>query len=282
MMMGSGLMTPHDALELADHLFQHPSVGVQHAAFHVVETAQQADLAPAEQALYRRIIERRIFALADRVGWNPQAGETLDVQDLRGVLMSFAAMQPGGERFRTQARALGLKWLEKPELVDGSIAASSLRTTARFADAALYERLEAALATTTDRRDRVDLLGALSAVESPPLRDRALGLMLARRDGADVMSGRDILTFLEKALDDVHNRSDAFAYVRANWAAIDAKLPHEVEGRLMREMKGLCTARDRDAFKAFFGPRAPKIQGGPRSYAQALEAMDICVASLKR
>ena len=105
--------------------------------------------------------------------------------------------------------------------------------------------------------------------------------MLGKGEGGDAMNGRDILTFLEKGLDDRHNRSFAFANLRANWAAIDGKLPHEIEGRLMREMEGLCTAKDRDAFRDFFAERSKTIQGGPRSYAQSLETMDICVASMK-
>src|SRR5439155_5943185 len=105
------------------------------------------------------------------------------------------------------------------------------------------KRLEAALATTRDRRDRVDLLGALSAVRDPALREHTYGLMVAER--GDAMSGRDILTFLEKALDDRYNRSFAFDFVRAHWDVIDKRLPHEIEGRLMREMNELCTARDR-------------------------------------
>ena len=49
----------------------------------------------------------------------------------------------------------------------------------------------------------------------------------------------------------------------------------------MREMSGLCTAHDRDAFREFWSAKAEAVQGGPRSYAQALEAIDICVASMK-
>ena len=59
------------------------------------------------------------------------------------------------------------------------------------------------------------------------------------------------------------------------------KLPHETSALLMRDMKGLCTAADRDAFKDFFGERAKQFQGGPRTYEQTLEAIGICVASMK-
>jgi hypothetical protein len=247
----------------------------------VVDAAQDAELGAADAALFRRLVEKRLFPLADRLGWNVQPRETLEVQELRGVLLPFAAIQPGGERFRGPARQLGLEWLQRPERVEGSVAAPALRTAARFADRPLYERLEKSLATTRNRRDRVDLLGALASVREPGLRDRAYGLMLAKSAAGAPMDGRDMLTFLERGLQDRDNRSFAFDYVRAHWDGIDAKLPHEVEGRLMREMNELCTAADRDAFKAFFATKAAAIQGGPRSYAQALEAIQICVASMK-
>jgi len=282
LLMTSGLIAPGEALQLADALLGHASLGVKHAAVHILEAALDADLADAERETWRKAIEKRVFPLADQIGWSPRADESLDAEDLRGFLMPFAASQPGGERFRDGARKLGLAWLEKPDSVPGSIATTALHTTARFADATLYQRLEDALAKTSDRRDRVDLLGALSAVGQPALRERAYALALAQRGGADPMSGRDLLTFLEKGVEDRYSRTYAFAFVRSHWDAIAAKLPPESESRLMKEMDGLCTAADRDAFKAFFGPKAPQFEGGPRAYRQASEAMDICVASLKR
>jgi alanyl aminopeptidase len=281
LLMTSGLIAPAEALQLADALFGHASLAVKQAAVHILVAAQDADLSSADHAVWRAAIEKRMFPLADQVGWTPRENESLDAEDLRTFMMPFAASQAGGERFRASVRKLGVTWLEKPDSVPGSIATAALRTTGRFADAALYQRLEDALAKTSDRRDRVDLLGALSAVQEPTLRDRAYGLTLAQRGGADAMSGRDVMTFLEKGLDDWYNRAYAFAFLRSHWDAIAAKLPPESEWRLMREMDGLCTAADRDAFKAFFRPRAPHFEGGPRAYQQAAEAMDICVASLK-
>ena len=281
LLVKSGLLPMRDALRTADALFTHASLGAQHAAFHIVEAAQEADLRGDDAALFKRVVSERVLPLAGRLGWTPKDGETIEVQELRGVLLAFAAEQEGADRLRAEARELGLKWVADPNAVDGSIASSVLRTTARFADRATWKQLTAALAKTRDRRDRVDLLGALGAVRDPKLRDETLALLVAKGDGGDAMSGRDVLSFLEKAFDDRVNRGATFDFLRAHWNVLDKKLPHEIEGRLMKEMSDLCTARDRDAFKAFWKPKADAIMGGPRAYAQSLESIEICVASLR-
>ena len=282
LMMKSGLMPVGDALRTADALFAHASLGVQHAAYHVVEEAEDADLAGDDAALRSRLVAQRVIPLAERLGWLPRDGENLEVQEFREALMPFAVRQPEGERLRAPARKLAMQWLERPDSLPGSAVAAVLRAAASFADRPTFDALVAALPRVRDQRDRVDLLGALATVRDPALRDASFKLLLARGEGGDVMNGRDANTYLEKALDDYHNRSAAFDFVRAHWPALDAKLPHEIEGRLMREMNGLCTAHDRDAFRQFWSGKADAIQGGPRSYAQALEGISICVASMKR
>ena len=282
LMMRSGLVPARDALRTAEALFGHASLGVQHAAYHIVKEAEDADLAGDDAALRARLVSQRVVPLADRLGWLPREGEHLEVQDLREDLLPFAARQEAGEHLRPQARALALQWLERPDSLPGSAVRAVLQAGGAFADRATFDKLVAALPKVRDNRDRVDLLGALAVVRDPGLREESFKLMLARHDGADAMSGRDANTYLEKVLDDYDNRSAAFDFVRAQWPALDAKLPREIEGRLMREMNGLCTAHDRDAFRQFWSGKADSIQGGPRSYAQALEAIEICVASMKR
>jgi alanyl aminopeptidase len=49
-------------------------------------------------------------------------------------------------------------------------------------------------------------------------------------------------------------------------------------GMLVYPGTGQCEAALRDDVEAFFQERTRKLPGGPRSYAQAIEDMDLCIA----
>jgi hypothetical protein len=152
-----------------------------------------------------------------------------------------------------------------------------METTGRFADASTYERLAGALAATRESRERETLIDALALTRDPALRNRSFALALG--DDRVPIDGREALNLLEDALQDDANRGPAFSFIRANWEALQSRLPPESGAWLLRPMGDLCTPRERQEFVAFFEPRAKALRGGPRSYAQAAESIDICLAS---
>jgi hypothetical protein len=162
-----------------------------------------------------------------------------------------------------------LRWLDDRTAVSPTVL---LDTAARYADAALYGKLEAATLATANDTERNLLLNALGTVRDPALRARAFALALERLDASSTY------TLLHAALDDAFNRHAAFEFMQANHDALVAKMAANMLPRLLTPMGGLCTAADRDAFAAFYRNRAPSSIGGALRYAQTLETIGICVA----
>jgi hypothetical protein len=106
------------------------------------------------------------------------------------------------------------------------------------------------------------------------LRDKTLALTLEKD-----LSGRDARDLLEDALDDEFNRRAAFDFLRANYDALEAKLPEYTMARLMEPLGDLCTRDERELFFNFFKDHARKSPGGPRSFRQSLERIDLCIAA---
>jgi hypothetical protein len=187
---------------------------------------------------------------------------------------------PGGTRLRSDARALALRWLDDPAGIDASIIAPVLQTAGRFADTRLFERLQQALAVHHDKRERSEILGALAAVSAPALRERAYALALREEPGDAALDGRDAMTFFLKALEDKDSRSAAFAFARTHWVQLHYKWPADSEARLLYPMGELCSREERREFAGYFAQASQSMHGGDRAYAQALESIDICVATL--
>jgi hypothetical protein len=195
-------------------------------------------------------------------------------------VLPFAAKSESGGSLRRGAREEALRWLRHRPLVAATMVQPVLASTARFADPVTYDTLESLLVATADRRERSELLEALALVRDPVLRERALDLALRSEGAATVIDGRDAFFLVENAIDDDFNRGAAFAYIRAHYADLVAKVPEDTPAYfIIRLGRGLCTRDDREAFVAFFGERAQQLLGGPHAYDQALEAIDLCVAA---
>jgi hypothetical protein len=251
-------------------------------AVRLLEKLPDAWLNPAQLKKKRAVVAQRVQPLARRVGWAQKPGDAFDVVGLRFELLPFAARSEGGGALRTEARRLAVAWMRDRSSVPASVAPAVLETAARFSDRATFELLVSLAATTRDGLERQWLHAALAKVSDPGLRPRAFDLMLKKEAGADVMNGREVMSFLREAMEDEVNRVPAFEYVRANFDAIAAKMPRSSlssAGRIPAYLHGLCTPAERDAFVAFFKDRAPTFERGRRSYDEALEAINLCIAA---
>ena len=278
LLAGAGLVTTDDALNMSDALLRHPSRAVQHGGVFLLEKQRDEWLDAAGLAKKRRILAQRVQPLARQVGWIERASDPQAVRNLRVLLMPYAAREAGGEALRPQARVLAMRWLDDRQSLAATMVAPVLETVARFADAATYERLEAAMLSAVNDRERTELIRALAVARDAPLRARAQTLTFRRENGRDALAGGELATFLGKALEDDANRGPAFEFVRGHWERFADRIPSWSASHLMDSLSGLCTRPERESFVDFFRERAPKLPGGPLSYDHALEAIDICVA----
>ncbi len=270
----TGLLPLDAALDLAGPLLRHPSAGVKQGGVALLDRLRDEWLSPPLLAAKREVIEREVLPLARRVGWVERERDAQDLRELRVALLPYATRHEDRDTLKMHARELALRWLVKRDSVAATMVEPVLETAGRFADAAIYERLEAAMTGARDRRERAQLQQALARVRDPRLRDRALALALDDR-----LDGRDALDLLEHALEDDANRAAAFDFVRGHFDALVAKLPPETPGQLATPLGELCTSAERDAFAAFFRERSPRFLGGPKRYAEALESIDQCIVA---
>ena len=73
-------------------------------------------------------------------------------------------------------------------------------------------------------------------------------------------------------------REEAWTWVTQNLDALIGRLPAGRAGGLPWIAERFCDAGHRKAAEELFLPRLPKLEGGPRNLASALEAVDLCIA----
>ena len=278
----SGLQTRDAALDWAGAALTHPSPLVQLVAVDLLEQQRDTWLDAKQARRKRAIVAQRVVPLATRIGWRAKPGEGVEIAELRHVLLPFAAQVPEGESLRPEARAMALAWIADRKAIEAEVVTAVLLTAARFADAETFERLEAAAITIEAQRDRRSLLKTIGKVRDPRLRERALSLALAKKDGVDRLNGSNTVDFVYFTLEDDASRAAAFDFLRANFESLVAKLPEDSPVWLINQLGRLCTPAERAAFAGFFETRARRFVGGEISYRQSLESIELCLAARAR
>jgi hypothetical protein len=74
-------------------------------------------------------------------------------------------------------------------------------------------------------------------------------------------------------------RAQAWDWLKANFDGVLARVPaHHGQARVLGLVGAFCDEAHAQDAEAFLGPRAAKIDGGPRALAQALEGVRLCAA----
>lgn len=275
----SGLLPVDAALEWAAASIRHPSNAVKRQAVELLRAQRDAWLNPRQQRRKLDIVKKDMLPLAQKLGWQEKPTDDDRTRALRIALLPVVAELSRDEALRLEARSLAGKWMHDRASVSTSMVEPVINIAAMFADVAIFERMEVLTFATEDRRERRALHQALAQVRDPVLRRRAYDLMIAKRGSVDLINGRDVVLFLNDALENEHNRLASFAFVRANFDALTAKMPPDTPGQTMTPLARLCTKDDRVLFVDFYKDRAAKFLGGSRRYEQALERIDLCIAA---
>jgi cytosol alanyl aminopeptidase len=70
----------------------------------------------------------------------------------------------------------------------------------------------------------------------------------------------------------------AFTFYKQSYDALMAKLPDDVRSETIHVASPLCDEARRADVESFFKGRADKLTGGPRTLAQVLERISLCIA----
>ncbi len=222
---------------------------------------------------YARFISKVYGARARALGFTAKPGETDETGLLRHLLVPFVAREGDEPQLRAEAKRLALAWLGDRKAIPAELAGDVLAVAARFGDAELFDKYMAAARAAKERRDRIRLLGALGDFRDPALVRRALDLYLGNE-----FDPREADTPFYAAAHAINSPDLVWTFFKEHYDAILAKMPREIVGTAPSVGGGFCDPAHRKDLADFFQDRVGKLPGGPRTLAQTLETMDLCIA----
>lgn len=254
-----------DVLELASRMRTGNRLELRNAG----SVAQRADqLVPddARPAL-RKWIVKTFGAQARKIGWMPGAHDSLDVALERASIVLTVAMTGRDPKLLASAVKLAAKWRDLPETARGPILAAAV-----LADPSIGKKLLAELPTIDDRREHEDVLAALTTTEDPDLAKALLDHLLDPK--TDLMQEFWAL----RAIGHRPHYDQVQAFLDAHYDEVAPRMPQSARARMVRALTSSCDASKRDAIAAWAKQHIVPQVGGERTTAQAMEAMDQCIA----
>jgi alanyl aminopeptidase len=232
-----------------------------------------------ELAAFRAYVANRFRARALSLGWQPKGkprGRDDETLLRERVLLAMGELAEDDATLR-EADAIAQKWTKDPESVNADIAALAVELGSRRAGEARFEALRAAARSAKSPEVRSTALHGLGAFGDAELLRRALDLMLT-----DEVRMHETWYVINSASAHVASRPVLWAWTKAHWDALRAKVPPPLAWTLVRGTTGTCTQAALDDAKSFFFPRAHDIEGLRRPVDTALDEAALCIALRER
>lgn len=269
----AGAVPAADALALVPRFASAPEREIVGATLRIAADVRE-HLVPAERLpSYARFVSKTYGERARALGFVPKSGESDDTRLLRTLLVPFVAREGDEPQLRAEAHRLALAWLQDRKAVDPELAGEVLAVAAHFGDAELFDRYLAAAKAAKVRRDRLRILKALGDFHDSALVRRALALYLT-----DEFDPREADDAVYTAAEPGNSPDLVWDFFKSHYDAMLARAPREIVGEAPALAQAFCDPAHRKDVAEFFQGRVEKLPGGPRTLAQTLEKIDLCIA----
>jgi len=204
----------------------------------------------------------------DRIGIEPKAGDSDDVNSVRGTLLQLLSTDPDVQQ---RARALAMRYLEDPASLPPTLVSAVLQVAAAGGDAALYDRYVAKMnASMATPEEYYRFFNALATFRGTALRTRTQTFALneARSQDTPLMLAQLLGSDTDSA---------SWNFVKENWPALVQKLGtfQGIPG-IINALGAGCSESASAEMKAFF--TAHPVPEAARALQQAYERIASCVA----
>jgi aminopeptidase N/puromycin-sensitive aminopeptidase len=228
-----------------------------------------------EAGPFRAWVRSNFQPMMTKIGWTPAANESPDTHTLRGALIDILGTIGEDPETIRQSTRLAQQYLKSPDSVDASMAGNVLSVAARFGDEALYGQYVAALGQMHSPEQYYNVARALADFRDPRIVEKVLAMTVS-----DEVRTQDAARLMGAVLGNTDNQKVAWAWIKANWPAVEKKTTMSSGGAIVGATGSFCSAEMRDDAQSFFTQH--KLASTERGVKQVYEAADSCIKKRPR
>ncbi len=276
-----GEISAQAALALVPEFSKDPDWHVVQAAADIAALLKGESVPPNLRDKGARFIREQFGDQALALAWVAKPGENDDTRLLRQKLVPFVASSGEQEQLIAQAGKLAREWLMTRHGVGPDMLEPVLRVAAEFGNRELFDELKTEVIAERDHHLREVMLDALGSFRNPELARASLDLLLSK----DIDVRESFYPLLFGPISFLDTREIPFDFVKQHLDELLKRLPREVGEDYAAMLPSVgatfCDTKDRNALDSFFADRVKDYNGGPRTLAQTLEGVDLCIAARK-
>jgi len=219
-LLDAGLVTGGDFLAYLAAFAGDPEPEVTQKVIAGLGKVHETFVVPGPEAKFHAFVRALLRPALARIGVQPVVGEPEYYAPLRSQLYHQLGRELADPAVIAAAGELARQYLENPAALDASLAAAALEVTAYHGDAALFDRVCAAVegpAAPSTRRNYIETLGGFHDLA---LLDRALAYSLT-----PALNSTEFLGVAATAAGMPDRRRHTVEWARGQFAAIKAKAP---------------------------------------------------------
>jgi puromycin-sensitive aminopeptidase len=208
--------------------------------------------------------------LSKKLGWDKKKGESQETTLTRPTVLNALALLAPKALDQEQVLARLKKYLADPSSIDSSVSAVILTAAARRNDPALFAEFRARLAFPKTPEQKNLMLRALAEFSEPSLADQYLGMTLSKE-----IRPQDAWMPYAWLLSNPATRERSWAFVKANWKELSAKVGPRGGTRVVGAAGGLVSVPWKEEVGSFFRAPENEIEMARKTLDQTLESIDL-------
>jgi puromycin-sensitive aminopeptidase len=208
--------------------------------------------------------------LAKKLGWDKKKGENQEATMTRPTVLNALALLAPKSLDQDAVTARLEKYLADPASIDSSVSAVVLTAAARRNDPKLFAEFRARLAAPKTPEQKSLMLRALAEFSEPALLDQYLAMTLSNE-----IRAQDAWMPYAWLLSNPLTRERSWAFVKANWKALSAKVGPRGGTRVVGAAGGLVSKEWKDEVGTFFRAPENEIEMARKTLDQTLESIDL-------
>jgi puromycin-sensitive aminopeptidase len=227
------------------------------------------------RAAFRMEVRALARPALDRLGLEPVEGESDRSRELRGALLDLIGILGNDPNVQVAARDLYTASVTAPGSVDPSLVAASVAIIAATGGPEDFDEFLARFQAATTPQEELRFLTALADFDDAGSIDRLLAMSIT-----DAVRTQNAPYLIRRAMGNRNHGPRAWAFVQANWDAINERFPSNSIVRLLEGIRGLSEPEVADTVFAFFTEH--EVPQGDKTLAQHLERLEVNVALRRR
>ncbi|MBM4254793.1 MAG: M1 family metallopeptidase [Deltaproteobacteria bacterium] len=243
----------------------------------ILASAQYLDYlldAPQRPAL-QKFLRHLLTPIVQKLGWNPQAGESDLIGQLRGDLLTALGTLGADTTIQAEARTRYAQYKQNPTSIDRNVVPALVSIVAACGDLAEYEEFTSQYKQAKTPQDETRYLFALATFRSPELFERTLQLTIngeVRTQNAPYL--------MRALLLNTELRERAWQYMKDHWDEMGRQYPDNSIGRMCEGILSLVTPQREAEVINFFASHP--VKQAEKTVQQHLEKLRIAVAGKER